>query len=660
VWDLRRGELTVNTFFTYLTLGVADGSVYALAGLGLVLTFKTSGIFNFAHGAQAASAAYLMYTLRNHDMPWPFAATLAILIAGIVGGLLLERIANLLSGESTAVRVVAMVGILVGLSALLTAIYGDSTLPFKQFLPTDTVRIGSVNVAAHQIIATALAAVAALGLWTLFKFARIGTAMQAVVDDPALLGVLGVSPVAVRRFAWVLGSCFASISGIMLATFVGLDPTGLTLLVVFSFGAAAVGGFSSLPLTYLGGLIIGIGQALSTGYLSKYETFVQLPANVPFIVLVIALLVAPKRLLVERGARAIRAETPLRPFSPRVNVLGGAAAFAALCAVPWVVGYRLSIWNVALAFVVIFASLGLLVRTSGQVSLCHMTFAAVGSAAFAIVNNAGTPWFAGLLVAGLAAVPIGAMVALPAIRLRGVFLAIITLGFGILVERVFFPRCFLFGEADNRRVQRPGAIGPIDFENDKGFYYVLLLIALAVCAFVVAVRRGRLGRMLQVLSSSPGLLSANGASANLAKLYVFCLSAFLAGIGGAMMGAATTATSGIQFNFTVSLTMVAVLFIAGRRPILSAFVAAGLYKIAVPYISDPTVQKLAGVVFGLAALIVTTRAISLLLDRLGAGRRVSERRQVEGPHRYDPPPVAPAVGSREVVRDAELAGAGSR
>ncbi len=115
----------MRTFLTYLVIGIADGSVYAIAGLGLVLTFKTSGIFNFAHGVQAAAAAYLMYTFRiQHGWPWLPAALAAVLIAGVGGGLVLERMANLLARESTATRVVAMVGILVGMDALLTAIYG--------------------------------------------------------------------------------------------------------------------------------------------------------------------------------------------------------------------------------------------------------------------------------------------------------------------------------------------------------------------------------------------------------------------------------------------------------------------------------------------------------------------------------------------------------
>jgi ABC-type branched-subunit amino acid transport system permease subunit len=600
--------------------------VYAIAGLGLVLTFKTSGIFNFAHGAQAAAAAYLMYTFRTqHGWPWFPAALAAVLIAGVGGGLVLERMANLLARESTATRVVAMVGILVGLDALLTAVYGGAALPFESFLPQHVVHLGSVNVTVFQIIVTGLALVAAIGLYMLFKKTRVGTAMQAVVDDPALLDILGTSPTRVRRFAWILGSCFASVSGLLLATFLGLDVGDLTLLVVFSFGAAAVGAFSNLPLTYVGGLVIGIGQAMTSGYLGSYKAFEQVPANIPFIVLVIALLVAPKRTLVERGVRAVRAAHRPINFSPAVSGVGGLVGVAGLCVVPFVVGFNLPIWTTGLAFVIIFASLGLLVRTSNQVSLCQMAFAAVGSSTFAHLANAGVPWLLALLIGGLVAVPIGALVALPSIRLRGVYLAIVTLGFGILVERVFFATWLMFGAADSVSVHRPKFWG-LNFANDKTFYFLALAVTLVSLGVVVAVRRGRLGRMLGALAESPAVLESNGSSANVTKFIVFCISAFLAGIGGGLLGAVTSTTGGLSFDFSVSLIMIAVLFIAGRQPILAAFVAAGLYKVGVPYITNVTVQNYSGVVFGAVAVLVATRAIPILVERGNRAKRASERR----------------------------------
>jgi len=203
---------------------------------------------------------------------------------------------------------------------------------------------------------------------------------------------------------------------------------------------------------------------------------------------------------------------------------------------------------------------------------------------------------------------------------------VITLGFGILVERVFFTTFLMFGEQDNRTVPRP-KLGFINFADDKSFYFLCLFITLLCCAAVIAVRRGRLGRMLQALSESPALLEANGASPALAKLAVFCISAFLAGIGGGLIGAVTQTTGGLNFDFSVSLMMVAVLYVAGRQPVLSAFIAAGLYQVAVPYIKSETLQNYSGVAFGAAALIVACRIIPLIIERAGQGPRATDRTQ---------------------------------
>jgi ABC-type branched-subunit amino acid transport system permease subunit len=182
----------------------------------------------------------------------------------------------------------------------------------------------------------------------------------------------------------------------------------------------------------------------------------------------------------------------------------------------------------------------------------------------------------------------------------------------------------MFGSADNLTVPRP-RLGILNFTSDRSFYFLTLAITLVVCVVVIGVRRGRLGRMLEALSESPELLQANGASANITKLMVFCLSACLAGIGGGLLGAVTQTTGGLSFDFSVSLIMVAVLFVAGRQPILSAFIAAGLYQVAVPYIKSQSVQNYSGVVFGVAALIVATRIVPTLIGRMKAARRASQR-----------------------------------
>src|SRR5438067_2515840 len=154
----------------------------------------------------------------------------------------------------TAHRVVATVGLLVGLQGLMVIRYGQAPIPVRYFLPAKVFRLFGVNVRYEQLIVFVLALVAAVALSRFLSATRIGVAMQGVVNDPSLLALQGISPIAVRRSAWMIGSCFAALSGALMAPSLGLDATLLTLLVVQAFGAAAIGRFSSLPLTYLGGL----------------------------------------------------------------------------------------------------------------------------------------------------------------------------------------------------------------------------------------------------------------------------------------------------------------------------------------------------------------------------------------------------------------------
>ncbi len=184
----------------FIVAGIANGSIYGLAAVGLVLTYKTSGIFNFAHGAQAALGAYLMFEFRERiGMPWPLAGFLALLLAGVVVGLLLERGAHGLASCSLAARITATVGLLVFIQGVLIAIYGSASLPVRPFLPQKVFDLGGVNVRGEQLIDVALIFLAVAGLYLFFTKAKLGLAVQAVVDDPALLGLAGTSPVAVRR-----------------------------------------------------------------------------------------------------------------------------------------------------------------------------------------------------------------------------------------------------------------------------------------------------------------------------------------------------------------------------------------------------------------------------------------------------------------------------
>ena len=448
----------------FIVIGLTFGSIYSLAALGLVLTYKTSGVFNFAHGAIAAIAAFVFYDLwQREGVPWGITAVLCIFVLGPLMGLLLELLTRALARVGTAYQVVGTVGLALGINGALTlwaSGWSDNVafLPFPPFLPTDTFTVFNVNVGYDQAITMGVALVSAIGLYLFFRYSRLGVAMRGVVDNPELVNITGTNPTGVRRWSWVIGTIFAAMSGVLLGPVLGLNALLLILLVVQAYGAAAIGYFSNLPLTYVGGLLLGVGAALCTKYVGDVQWLGGLPASLPFIVLFIALLVTP------RAKLALRRPPPPPPprvaytAPARVSITGAVLVVAVLAFVPDLVGLKLAAWTLGVMYVVLFLSLGLLVRTSGQVSLCQLGFAAVGAAAYGnLVTDHGIPWLPALILAGLITVPVGLIIAIPAIRLSGVFLALATLGFGIMLEHMFYTQDVLFGPlADGIKSPAPG------------------------------------------------------------------------------------------------------------------------------------------------------------------------------------------------------------
>jgi branched-subunit amino acid ABC-type transport system permease component len=590
----------------FLLVGVTTGSLYGLAGLGLVLTYRSSGVFNFAHGAVAAAGAYVFYELHIlRSMPWFLALVIAVGLFGIVAGWLLERLARLLTGGPAAATVVATVGLLLAVQGGLYVQGGVATREFPRFLPDGTAFTASgVQISWDELITVTLAAAVALALYGFLRFSRMGLAMRAAVDDSELVALTGQHPARIRLLAWTIGACVASLSGILIAPIIGLDAGLLTLLVVQAFGAVALGRFVSLPLTFLGGIAVGVLASLATKYLGSTPPLNGIPASMPFLVLFVALLtLRPATMTAARTTAAAVTRPPsLRP-PPVVSRLVWLGAAAVLVGIPWLAGPRLSVYSTALTFVVILLSLSLLVRLSGQISLCHAGFAAVGATTFShLATTHGLPWVVALLGAGLITAPIGGVLAIPAVRLSGIYLALATFGFGILVQSVGFSTWLMFGDRLTLAAPRP-VMGSLSAQGDRSFYFVLLAVVAACCAAVLIIERSRLGRLLRALSESPTALVTHGLPVNLTRLVAFSLSAFFAGVGGALV----IAQQGLinrdyGFGPFQSLTWLAVLVIAGTGAVLPSFIGAGLLVVVPSYITGVTTEWQM-LLFGVAAIV---------------------------------------------------------
>ena len=263
-------------------------------------------------------------------------------------------------------------------------------------------------------------------------------------------------------------------------------------------------------------------------------------------------------------------------------------------------------YTTGIGFAVVLASLGLLLWTSGQISLCQMAFAAVGATTFAHALGAGWPWPLALLGAAAVAMVAGAVAAIPSFRLSGVYLAVATFGFGLLVQNLLFPTFLMFGQSDSVTIGRPHLLG-VDATSDRAYYFVALAIATVCALVVVGVRRSRLGRLLRGLSDSPAALEAHGADTRITRLYVFCISAGIAAVGGVLIGGVTQSAGGTlagPFGFFNSVVLLAVLAFCGSQPLLSPVLAAFVFAVLRVYgpFDGGWFARYEGVFFGLAAI----------------------------------------------------------
>jgi ABC-type branched-subunit amino acid transport system permease subunit len=427
----------------------------------------------------------------------------------------------------------------------------------------------------------------------------------------------------------MLGSAFAAASGVLTAIVVGtLDPTILTLLLVQAFGAAAIGYFSNLGLSFVGGLFLGVLSALTTYWVQGNTALSGLPNAIPFLALLIMLLLTPRgRLVVQRAAHftptAVKAAG-----SRRWLIAKTLAGVAIVLLAPQVLGdSRLPSLTEALVLTILFLSLGVLVHLSGQVSLIQYSLAAVGAVAFSDLTGVhGMPWLLALLLAGLITTPVGAIVAIPAIRVSGLFLAVATFGFGLVLQQLFYPLPLMFGDRFGIPTPRPSWA-----QGQLAYYYVVAGVVALAALLVIFVTRSRLGRLLRGLAGSPVAVETNGASLEVTKVLIFCLSAFLAGIAGALVGPITGSVTSTPFDPLNSLILLTVLILAGGGMVRYAFIGGIALALIPSYITNPLINSYLQILFGVSAVVIAIMAartahqrspLATLTRAIGPARRL--------------------------------------
>jgi ABC-type branched-subunit amino acid transport system ATPase component/branched-subunit amino acid ABC-type transport system permease component len=657
----------VSALFPFLIAGLVSGSVYGLAGAGLVLTYKTSGVFNFAHGALATIAAYLFYTLHiQHGLSWPVSAAISVLGAGVALGLAFEPFARRVTKAPIALQIAGTVGVVIAIEAVATLIYGPDPLIVPSFLPTSSFTIGGLSVTTGQVIIIAIGLVLTASLYVFLQHHRLGIAMRAVVDNPDLVSLSQFSPVTIRRGAWIIGCTLATLSGVLLVPSISLTPTLLTLLVVQTFGAAAIGRFSSLPLTYAGGLLLGLASSVATKYVGQNLILAGLPTSIPFIFLFLVLVLTPRGRLRTGTLPRVPLTLSAVRMPATVQALAGAPLLLLAALAPLFASVHLLVWGSGLVFVILFASMVLLVRVAGQVSLCHVAFAAIGASTFArLAGQHHLPWFLALVIAALCVVPIGAVLAIPASRLPVLYLGLATLGFGLLVQQMFYGTNLMFSPfANGLNVGRPALM-----TSDTGYYYLLLVLATCSVALIAVLVRTRLGRVLRGLSDSPLALSSLGTDERVTRVLVFCVAAFFAGLSGALYAGLLGNVSEQTFDPIASLTYLVVIVIVVGDPVWAAVGGAVGIAVIPGYVQSGNVSEYLQLIFGAIAIAVAVgpdhSALAASLQRVlarGPARRLVTAGGSIAPERVPEPsgepvrePAATQPAARPKAAELEIA-----
>ena len=577
----------METFLQYTILGLVTGGVYGIAASGLVVTYTTSGIFNFAHGAIAMLAAFSYWQMRfGWGWPAPVALVLVLLVlAPLLGAALYGVVMRGLRGTSEVTRIVVPVSVMLGFLALCTWVWDptpSSPRLFLLFFGADrTVSVGGVNLAWHELAAVVIAVLVALGLRFLFFSTRTGVAMRAVVDDPDLLELNAGRPERLAMASWALGAFLAALAGILITPIQGsaMSAQALTLLVIDAFAAAMFGRLRSVPRTFVGALVLGLAGSYVVGYFPAEDwTWTgNFRVSLPMIALFVVLLFLPQDRL--RGTTIARARERFRmPTVPRA-----VGAAVALVAVVWLVRGLLAPTAVnhlafGMTMAVIALSLVLLTGFAGEINLAVLSFGAIGAIVvhhFGVTGSGGEArsTLFGYVAAAVVCALVGALVALPSLRLRGLYLALSTMAFGVFVSNmvlreiterqlpIFDTRFSIFPNG-NLPVPRP-RFGPLDLRAMPTFLMFVTVLFAVLGVGLVVLRRSSYGRRLTAMKDSPAASATLGQSMVSLKLSVFMLSAAIAGVGGALMTAQIGSANLDRFDIFLSLSLLMLTVVGG-------------------------------------------------------------------------------------------------
>ncbi|MFB7876653.1 ABC transporter permease [Nocardia sp. NPDC056064] len=552
--------------FDTLIAGVVHGNAYALLAVGITLIFGVTNVINFAHGAVFALGSILgWWFIAELGLPlWP-AIVLVVAITALVGVAIDVLAVHPLRKAPAIAALLATVAAGLIIENLTQIVFGPETRPFPQILPTNNFQLGGVRFGTSDLVMFAITLVVMGALAGFLRFSRYGLAIRATAQDPDAAAQMGIGVSRIKVLAFAIASGLGGLAGIFVGLYnSNISPTSGTLAGLTGFVAATIGGLGSIPGAVIGGFALGIVEAF--GIYTFGDGYRDL---ITFGVLVAFLVLRPGGLLAK--VPAISAE-PLtgtflgigRPI--RVRWWHAVLVFAAAAIVVPLVAdnYAIVVGTQILAYAIVAVSMTLIAGSAGQLVIGQAGPIAIGAYTSAVLTvNHDWPFLAAALAGGVLAAVLSSILAAPLWNLNGHYVAIATLGIGIVIVAVIRNwESLTRGSYGIFGIPVPSILGHEFTENTEVYLLDLVFLAITL-AVVVGIQRSRLGVALRAVGADEVAARSSGIPVRDYKALAFAISALFSGIAGALLAHQYSYIDPTVFNLPMSLLIITILVLGG-------------------------------------------------------------------------------------------------
>ena len=598
----------MNSYVEFLLLGLGNGGVFAALAVALVVTYRASGVLNFATGAQALYAAYTYSLLRTGQLLqpipglsptinlgtslgfWP-ALLITLAIQAVLGALAYLVVFRPLRNHRPVTKAVASIGLLGLLTAIVTYQVGTQVIQVNPIFPQNHVSFLGVNVSADRLLLAATIIGLGIVLTVLFRFTRFGLATRASAETEVGALVSGLSPDRIALINWIISFVVCGIAGVLIAPMVPLVPGTYTLFIVPALAAAVVGRFHSLGWAITAGLGIGALESLSVYLNGVHPAFPAGAGELIPLVLVLVVLAARGQTLPSRGAllQVTLGRAP-RPHWRLPTALVGTAV--GIGAIYFITGNDRAALYTSMITAVVSLSLVVVTGYTGQISLAQLTLAGVSAYILStFATSWGIPFPIAPILSALVAAAAGVLIGIPALRVRGLMLGVVTLTFAAGVEAIWFDNNSIDGGAGGLAIPTPRLFGiNLGIGSGKDFprpaFGILCLVVLVLVAFGVSwLRTSRLGSAMLAVRADERSAAAAGVNVARIKLIGFAIGAFIAGLGGSLLAYQLGNVTFQDFDSLLGLIAFSIVVVAGITSvsggILAGVIASGGIFVAI-------------------------------------------------------------------------------